>query len=151
MKRKLISAFLCTIMSLSFAGCRFIDGFKEGVKAGAKKANNETTVDGKKDTTEGEFKVDWKKCIEDTKTELTNPENFNYVKEIDIKVEEKKITFTATLADATSSDVALDFADTIIRRFNANAQVQDGSIKGEDKDYLGGIYDVYDISMGVAP
>lgn len=78
MKRKLISAFLCTIMSLSFAGCRFIDGFKEGAKEGfkdgVKKANNETTVEGKKDTTEGEFKVDWKKCIEDTKTELTNPE-----------------------------------------------------------------------------
>lgn len=47
--------------------------------------------------------------------------------------------------------MALDFADTIIRRFNDNAQVQDGSIKGGDKDYLGGIYDVYDISIGVAP
>ncbi len=39
----------------------------------------------------------------------------------------------------------------MLRRFNANAQLQDSSIKGGEKNYLGGLYDTYDISIGVAP
>ena len=152
MKKKLMSAFLCATISLSFVGCSFTDGVKAGVEDGMEKAENkENVVAPKEDIEKSKFNVDWEKCIEDTKTELTNPEHFNYIKDIYIKVEGKRITFTVVLADATSNDVALEFSDTILRRFNANAQLQDSSIKSGGKDYLGGIYDIYDISIGIAP
>ncbi|MBZ9608631.1 hypothetical protein G9F73_012510 [Clostridium estertheticum] len=155
MKKKLIGVFLCAIISLSFVGCGFTDGVKNGYEKG-KKENSESENKGnvvavKKDIEKVKFNVDWEKCIEDTKTELTNPKYFDYVKNIYIKVEDERITFTAALADSTNNDVALDFSDTILRRFNANAQMQDGSVKGGSKEYLGGIYDIYDISIGIAP
>lgn len=102
---------------------------------------------------EVELKIDWDSVIEETKEELTNPEYFDYVKDLYIKVDEseKKITFTAALDDATNDDIALDFADTLLRRFNATAQLQDNSIKGGSNDYLGGIYDEYSVSIGIAP
>ncbi len=98
-------------------------------------------------------KIDWEKCIADTKAELTNPEYFSYVKDVYIKVDEKekRITFTSAIDDACSKDIALEFADTIIRRFNSQAQLQDSSIKSGSKDYLGSLYDTYNISIGIAP
>ncbi|APQ97525.1 hypothetical protein [Clostridium botulinum] len=147
MKKNLTIIFLCAIISLSLVGC----GFTEGVKKGAEDAtkNSKVTAETKKDVKK--FDVDWTRCIEDTKKELTNKEHFSYVKDIYIKVEDNKIIFTAALGDATNDKVALDFADTMIRRFNANAQLQDSSIKSGEKNYLGGLYDIYDISVGVAP
>lgn len=148
MKKNLVIIFLCMIISLSLVGC----GFTEGVKKGAEDANkkdNKVAAETKKDVKK--FNVDWEKCIEDTKKELTNQDNFDFVKDVYIKLEDDKITFTAALADATNDEVALDFSDTMLRRFNANAQLQDSSIKGGEKDYLGGLYDIYDISIGIAP
>ncbi|MDS1004188.1 hypothetical protein P9J83_11870 [Clostridium sporogenes] len=147
MKKNLVIIFLCTIISLSLVGC----GFTEGVKKGAEEANknSKASVETKKDVKK--FNVDWTKCIEDTKKELTKKEDFSYVKDVYIKVEDNKIIFTAALDDATNNKVALDFADTMIRRFNANAQLQDDSIKSGEKNYLGGLYDTYNISIGVAP
>lgn len=97
--------------------------------------------------------IDWEKCISDTKTELMNKEYFSYVKDIDFSVnaDEKMITMTAALGDSTSPSVALEFADTMIRRFGANAQMQKSSSKAAGKDYYGGIYDEYSIKIGVAP
>lgn len=99
------------------------------------------------------FNVNWETCIAETKEELTDSEFFGYVKEIGIFIneEEKQIMFTASLEDATDAAVALDFADTLIRRFNLSAQIQDNSIKGGEKDYYGGIYDTYSIMIGISP
>lgn len=104
-------------------------------------------------TEEVAFNVDWETCIEETKEELTNPEFFSYVKEIGIFIDEenKRITFTASLDDATDPVVALDFADTLVRRFNLSACTQDSTIKTGEKDYYGGIYDTYSIMIGIAP
>jgi len=41
MKKKLISIFLCAIISLSLVGCGFADGFKDGVEK-AKQENSES-------------------------------------------------------------------------------------------------------------
>lgn len=149
MKKNLVIIFLCTFISLSLVGCGFTEGVKKGAEDANKKDNTKVAVETKKDVKK--FNVDWAKCIEDTKKELTNKDNFSYVKDLYIKVEDKKITFTAALADATNDKVALDFADIMLRRFNANAQLQDSSIKNGSKDYLGGLYDTYDISIGIAP
>lgn len=99
------------------------------------------------------FDVDWESCIADLKEELTNPEIFFYVKDLGVFIneEEKKITFTASLGDATDPIVALDFADTFIRRLNAISMLQDSSIAGGSKDYYGGLYDTYSILIGIAP
>ncbi|BDR67200.1 hypothetical protein K144312032_14280 [Clostridium tetani] len=147
MKKRLIGIFLFTIICLAFVGCGSTK--EDEVK---KDDVVKVTEENKKETQkEDNFKVDWEKCIEDTKKELTNKEYFDYVKDVYIKVEDKRITFTAALADATNDKVALDFADTMLRRFNANAQLQDSSIKGGEKNYLGGLYDTYNISIGIAP
>lgn len=104
-------------------------------------------------TEEVAFNVDWETCIEETKEELINPEFFSYVKEIGIFIDEedKRITFTASLDDATDPAVALDFADTLVRRFNLSVCTQDSTIKTGEKDYYGGIYDTYSIMIGIAP
>ncbi len=97
--------------------------------------------------------IDWDKVIEETKKELTNPEYFGFVKDIHIEVkeEESKILFTAVVGDATAKDVAVDFADTLIRRFSGNVQIQNSNIKGPGHEYLGQVFDYYDILVGVAP
>jgi hypothetical protein len=155
MRKKLVSIFICIIISLSIASCGAKEASNDGIEKGnVALENNEKVVAVKEEILEVEvieLKVDWDKCIEDTKAELTNTTNFNYLKNVFIKVEDKRITFTAVLADATNDEVALDFSDTILRRFNANAQLQDSSIKSSGNDYLGGIYDIYDISIGIAP
>lgn len=143
MKKRLLGIFLFTIICLVLVGC---GSTKED------KVKKDDVIKVTEDTKiEDNFKVDWEKCIEDTKKELTNQENFSFVKDIYIKVEDNKIIFTAVLADATNENTALDFADTMLRRFNANAQLQDSSIKSGSKEYLGGLYDSYNITIGVAP
>lgn len=115
---------------------------------------NEVTTINKKEPSENEkkdFNVDWEKCIQETKEELTNSEFFSYVKDIYIEVKEDEIKFTAALADSTSDSIALDFADTLIRRFNLTAKAQDNAIKSSTKDYLGGLYDKYNIVIAIAP
>lgn len=104
-------------------------------------------------TVESTTNLDWGKIIEDTKTDLTNPEYYSFVNDIDIQVneDEKKITFSVIVGDSTEPNVALDFADTIIRRFNLSAFSYDSNIKLGTKEYYGSLYDDYDILIGVAP
>jgi len=112
-----------------------------------------TTIPETTTAEEAVFNVNWETCIAETKEELTDTEFFSYVKEIGIFIneEEKEITFSASLDDATDPAVALDFADTLIRRFNLSARAQDSTIKSGEKDYYGGIYDTYSIIIGIAP
>ena len=112
-----------------------------------------TTIPETTTAEEAAFNVNWETCIAETKEELTDTEFFSYVKEIGIFIneEEKEITFSASLDDATDPAVALDFADTLIRRFNLSARSQDSTIKSGEKDYYGGIYDTYSIMIGIAP
>ncbi len=99
--------------------------------------------------------IDWNKIIEDIKAQLTNPESFSYVKNIDISVtdneNEQKISFAVAVDDQTAPEVVLDFADTIIRRFSATAGIYYHGIKSPTKYYYGGLYDRYDIAIGIAP
>lgn len=97
------------------------------------------------------FQVDWEKCIETVTTELTNPEYFDFVDGIRITVNDDTITFIAALKDGTAPAIALDFADTLIRRFNSAAHAQDSTIESSSKDYLGGILSQYNLTIGVAP
>ena len=97
------------------------------------------------------FKVDWEKCISDFTEEVTNPEYFGYVRDVYVEMSEDQITFSAVLDDSTKPEIALEYADTIIRRFNAVANMQDSNATLGNKEYLGGLYDKYDILIGIAP
>lgn len=112
----------------------------------------EVTEEPKK-TTKMISELDWESCIDDVKKELTDPEFFSYVNDIGVFVdqEEEKITLTAALDDSTDPSIALEFADTFIRRLNATAMLQNSYIKSASKDYYGGLYDIYSVLIGIAP
>ena len=100
------------------------------------------------------FNVDWDKCITNTKeNSLLISSNYPYVKDVYIDVDdnEKEIIFMAILDDSTKPEIALEYADTMIRQLNMWARMQDESIANSTKDYYGGLYDVYSIRIGVAP
>lgn len=98
------------------------------------------------------FKVDWDKCSAATKAAIMGG-SYSYVKDLYFKVDDsnKKITMTAALDDATKPSVALDYADTMLRQFNFYASQQDSSISGGTKTSRGGLYDVYQVQIGIAP
>ncbi|WP_338631529.1 hypothetical protein [Clostridium baratii] len=97
-------------------------------------------------------KIDLNRCIKETRKELTDKNNFGYVKNINIKVDEdkKEIILKAVVDDSTSEKTALEFADIFIRRFNLLAKTQDNNIKSGRENYLGGLYDEYNIVIGVS-
>lgn len=148
--KKILSLFLFFIISLGLVGCKSNDIKDEDnskvISESAVDVDNEDNI--KQDIT---YNVNWEKCINDTKSEFINSDQYDFLKDIYIEISDDKIIFTAAIADSTDKEVALKFADSLIRRFNANAQLQDSSIKSSGKDYLGGLYDLYSISIGVAP
>ncbi|MDU1313941.1 MAG: hypothetical protein E6940_07740 [Clostridium septicum] len=147
--KKILSIFLFLIISFGLVSCKSGEDLKAKTD---KEVINNSDIDKKENIDERvTYNVDWEKCIHDTKAEFTNSEQYSYLKDIYIEVSGDKITFTAVLADSTDGKLALDLADSIIRRFNANAQLQDSSVKSSGKDYLGGLYDNYTISIGIAP
>lgn len=98
------------------------------------------------------FKVDWDKCFQDAKASVKSS-NYPYVKDLYIKVDEnsKKIIFSAVLDDSTNPQIALDYADTMLRQFNFCASKQDSGIGASTKTSYGGLYDVYQAQIGIAP
>lgn len=147
--KKILALFLFLGVSFGLIACT--SGNKDATK---KESSVNYTLENEveeKSEEDVSYNVDWEKCIGDTKNEFSNLDQYSYVDDMYIEVSNNKITFTAAISDSTDKEVALKFADSLIRRFNANAQLQDSSIKSSGKDYLGGLYDVYDIYIGVAP
>ena len=152
-----VKIFFITMISLfllGVTGCSVEESSQEPHAEGISQEKDNQTDDVIEEAEEKtEINVDWSLVIDETKKEVTNPEYFSFVKDvfIDVNEDKKQITFTAALDDSTSDEVALDFADTLLRRFNSVAQMYDNSIKSGSKDYLGGVYDEYSLSIGVAP
>lgn len=94
-------------------------------------------------------KTDFDKVIEEEYKELRNEENFPYLQDvyIGVKKDKKEIIFSAIVDYSTSNDTALELADTMIRRFSALAQMNNGELKGPGHEYYGEVFDVYNISM----
>lgn len=143
--KKFIITLIILCSSLNLISCGVVDGFKEGVKDGAESSINNDN-NNKLDN------IDWERCIEETKKEVTNPEYFSYVKDVYINVDNSKeeIVFTAVVNDSTSANISKDYADTLIRRFNLIAALQNGAIKTAGKEYFGEVYDFYSIKIGVS-
>lgn len=147
--KKLFAVFLVAVLACScLAGCSNYDYLDEEssssqIENSEQSSENATSI----------YNVNWDTCIEDTKTSISNPDFYDYLKDLYIEVDEaeKRITFSAVLSDSTSADVALEYADTMVRQFNLFAQMQDSSIKSSSKDYYGGVYDSFSAIVGVAP
>lgn len=118
-------------------------------KKEAEQVTNDQQVAEEQDTTS--FKVDWNKCQEDLKGELLS-DSYAYVQDIALIVndEDKKITLTAILDDSVSPEMALEFADTLIRRTNSLANMQDSNVAPCGADSYGGVFDAYDCLIGIA-
>lgn len=97
--------------------------------------------------------IDFEPYIASVKEQLTNPEFFAYVKDMDIRIDEetKTVAFTAIVYDDTNVDTAVDFADTMIRRLNLEVAGSNSNVAYSTNDYYGGLYDEYNIMVGVAP
>lgn len=94
--------------------------------------------------------IDWDKAIATTKNDVLQQEKM--VQDIDINVDQSSKSIKISLAcnNAINQEAAAEAADTVVRRLNSNAQMQDSSIKGGSKDYWGGIWDTYELKIGVA-
>ena len=94
--------------------------------------------------------IDWDKAIAATKNDVLQQEKM--VQDIYINVDQSSKSIKISLAcnNAINQEAAAEAADTVVRRLNSNAQMQDSSIKGPSKDYWGGIWDTYELKIGVA-
>ena len=104
----------------------------------------------KKDSVE----IDFEKLNSDLHEDLqigANSEDYPFVQDyyVGVSDDKKTIFLTAVVDDSTDPEKALDFADTLVRRANLNAQLQDGSIESPSKDTYGGLYDRYQAIVGV--
>lgn len=96
---------------------------------------------------------DFSTAVTDTTSELMNKEYYPYVQDVSFSVDpdDKNITMMAVLNSSTNKRTALDFADTMIRRFSSNVVAHDGSYSMPSKDFYGSLFDTYKITIGVAP
>lgn len=125
------------------------------LESSSNQTQNET-IESKNETSYKEttlYNVDWDKCTEDLKESVLNQEFFPYARDVYVAIDEQKkeIIFSAVVDDSTDPEVALDYADSLVRQYNLMANMQDSNIQLASKDYYGGLYDQYDVLIGVAP
>lgn len=156
MKKRIFAISIATTLLFTMASC-----------GSGEKDNSSQSIDGKKSISENNnpssvsdssdietaYNVDWDQCLKDLKESVLDQEFFPFAKDIYVAVDEEKeqITFSIVVGDATDPEVALDYADTVIRQYNLMANMQDNNITLGEKDYYGGLYDKYDFIIGVAP
>lgn len=85
--------------------------------------------------------------------EFKNKKHFPYTIDTDITVDEKekRITMMAVMNDGLKKWVALEFADTMIRRFSSEVSFRSDKWSGPTNDKYGTLFDEYSIYVGVAP
>lgn len=150
MKRKLIMSVLVAVAMGMATGC---GGGTDTAKQITNEQQSVETQNPESEETElVSFDVDWDQCREDLVAELVS-DDYPYVQDVYLSVDDETrcITLTATLDDATAPEVALDLADTMIRRTNSLANMQDTDIAPCGADSYGGIFDTYDCLIGIAP
>lgn len=95
--------------------------------------------------------LDFESIAQQTIRSVTNSENYPLVEDVSITLEENTIHITAAVSDLMKKSDALDCADTLVRQLNLYASIADSTIKAASKDYYGGLYDVYDLAIAIAP
>lgn len=91
------------------------------------------------------------KAIEKVTEELKDKQNFPYTKDVHFEVnnEKKEVVMTAIMNNGLKKWVAMEFADTMIRRFSFWAAFYNDTLKGPDKDSYGSLFDEYGIFIVV--
>ena len=97
------------------------------------------------------YKVDWAKCSQQTKNEFVGNKSYSYVKDLQVSEKDGMLIFSIVVDDATKPSLAPKLAETVLRRYNSNAQLQDSSVAGGSKTSRGGLYDTYQVNIAVAP
>ena len=93
------------------------------------------------------------KAIAEATAELKNKEFHKYTQDVHIEVneKEKEVVMTAVMQDGLKKWVALEFADTMIRRFSSWVVNTNDGVTAPSDDNYGSLFDEYRIFIGVAP
>jgi len=113
-------------------------------------AEETTEAETEESSSSEAFQIDWNKCISDLKEGLPLDPDYLFVQDYFINVDSDTITITAVVDDATAPEMALDFADTLVRQLNLYASMQDSNVAPSSMDFYGGIYEQYNALVGVS-
>lgn len=150
MKKKLIISVLVAVTMGMATGCGGESDTIEPIATEQQSVETQVSESDKAETVS--FDVNWDQCRDDLVSELVS-DDYPYIQDVYLGVDDetRRITLTATLDDATAPDVALDLADTMIRRTCALANMQDSDVTMPGADTYGGLFDIYDCMIGIAP
>ena len=97
--------------------------------------------------------IKFDKAIADATAELKNKEFHKFTRDVFIKVDEKEktVVLMAVMEGGLKKWVAMEFADTMIRRFSSIVSVYNDGVTGPTNDNYGSLFDEYKIQVGVAP
>ena len=100
---------------------------------------------------DNKFNIDINQCIDDLKANLPLEPDYTFVNDYVIIADGKNLTISIIVDDSTDPEMALDFADTVVRQLNLYANMQDSNIELGNKDFYGSLYTEYTALVGVAP
>ncbi len=145
LKQKLTSALLALTLAVSLTAC-----------GNSKPENSAESIEtpevtGEEESgEEAEFAIDWDTLSADFKEDILS--NHEYAEDAYAGIGSNGyIQITAVVKDSTEPETVLDFADTLLRKLNSIAMLQDRNISSGTKDSFGGLYDVYGVQIGIAP
>ena len=97
--------------------------------------------------------IKFDKAIADATAELKNKEFHKFTRDVFIKVDvkEKTVVLMAVMEGGLKKWVAMEFADTMIRRFSSFVVMYNDGVTGPTNDNYGSLFDEYKIQVGVAP
>lgn len=103
------------------------------------------------ETKEANIDINFDQIIEETRSELTNSEFYDYVTDVAIVIDEdaKDINLLASVKDGTRKELALSLADTLVRKFSFNCSFYNEELNSPSTEYYGGIFDLYNFYVGV--
>ncbi len=145
--KKSVLAILVLIVFLLMAGCGSSNAPEKTSAAPAAKTSAPAAPEKK----EKSMDEKWALVNKEFKAEMSS---YPYVIDASATRDEdkKEITFAAILQPSTKPAIALDFADTMLRRYSALAQMfLDKDYKPATKDYYGGLWDDYNAMIIIAP
>ena len=97
--------------------------------------------------------IKFDKAIAEATAELKNKEFNKFTRDVHISVDEKEktVVLTAVMDAGLKKWVAMEFADTMIRRFSSWVSMYNDGVTGPSNDNYGSLFDEYKIQIGIAP
>lgn len=97
--------------------------------------------------------IKFDKAIAEATAELKNKEFNKFTRDVHISVDEKEktVVLTAVMDAGLKKWVAMEYADTMIRRFSSWVSMYNDGVTGPSNDNYGSLFDEYKIQIGIAP